>query len=322
MDMRRVLPIVCLLFGAACQDSAPPQWTVGEVHQEIGLEGGHQQLACAECHQEAVFKGVASACESCHLELYGRTTAPDHAAAGYSTVCAECHSSQAWSPSSFDHDLFGFPLEGAHAATSCVACHAGGVFEKLPGDCWSCHQEDYAGTADPDHAALGFERACEVCHTVAAWSPSLFDHDLFGFPLEGAHAATSCGGCHADGQYADTPSDCRACHQQDEPPDHFGPDCGSCHTSVAWEPSTFDHEPLFPLLRGSHRRYRDSCASCHPAPANYGQFTCTDCHDGEHRQSRMDREHAGIQRYRYESSACYECHPRGSGEDAEEEGDD
>lgn len=98
--------------------------------------------------------------------------------------------------------------------------------------------------------------------------------------------------------------------------------CTKCHTSAGWSPSTFDHEPLFPLVRGSHRRYRNACASCHLAPADYEQFTCTDCHDGEHRQSRMDREHAEVQGYRYESAACYECHPRGSKEDAEGGEDD
>lgn len=305
----------------ACQNSSsgPEPWTMSEVHAEIGLVGGHQTLACDACHGPASLEAVGVACEGCHLDLFAATTDPDHQAAGYATACAECHTSRAWQPASIDHAAFGFPLEGAHARIRCSLCHQGGASGPLATDCWSCHEEDYRDAAEPDHAALEFATACQECHTNEAWTPALFDHQTTAFPLVGAHRGPPCLSCHTDG-YAGTPTACIDCHRGDEPADHFGPDCTACHTASAWKPSTFDHEPRFPLARGNHRKYRNTCGSCHLNAGDYASYTCTDCHDNEHQRSKMDREHDDVRNYRYESAACYECHPRGSKDDAD--GDD
>lgn len=249
MTARLGLLIVAGSLGlASCQDSRSPLWTMSEVHQEVGLVGGHQQLACADCHAGAAFAGVDQACEACHLDQYSAARQPNHLEAGYATSCADCHTSQSWRPARVDHARLGFPLEGAHARAVCAACHSDGTLGPLPTDCWSCHELD-------------------------------------------------------------------------APADHFGPRCADCHTTAAWQPSTFDHETEFPLRRGSHQRYRDHCGSCHLARPEYGRFTCTECHDGEHDRGSADRDHREVRRYTYESTACYQCHPRGSGEDAEGSGD-
>ncbi len=36
-------------------------------------------------------------------------------------------------------------------------------------------------------------------------------------------------------------------------------------------------------------------------------FTCTNCHG----RAETDDEHRGVGGYRYESVACYSCHPNG-----------
>jgi hypothetical protein len=38
--------------------------------------------------------------------------------------CAECHNSNKWKPSIFDHEKTGFPLRGGHENVACSACHA------------------------------------------------------------------------------------------------------------------------------------------------------------------------------------------------------
>jgi hypothetical protein len=149
-----------------------------------------------------------------------------------------------------------------------------------------------------------------------AWKPSTFNHQTTKFALSGAHTTAPCLSCHEGNRFAGTPVDCLSCHRADEPANHFGPDCAGCHNSVAWKPSTFDHERSFPLLRGEHRDYRTDCAACHLTPGNYQTFTCTDCHDGTHSQAKMDREHRGeVRDYRYETAACFKCHPQGSKEE-------
>ncbi|MFT7691557.1 MAG: nitrate/TMAO reductase-like tetraheme cytochrome c subunit [Candidatus Latescibacterota bacterium] len=393
---RLVLLLLPLILACQNQVQNPETWTVQELHIEVGLVGGHE-LACADCHLEASFKSIPSNCESCHRALFDKTTNPDHHAAGYpirckechesiawqpasvahdtldfalegahgrilcidchldndfsslaadcidchdddfnaavdpnhieqlfSQDCTECHSIDAWEPATFDHDLTEFPLTGAHKEieADCTSCHTGGIFAELASDCIDCHEDDFKDVEDPNHVEQLFSQDCTECHSLDAWEPATFDHDLTEFPLTGAHKEieADCVSCHIAGVFAELPSDCIDCHQKDEPVDHFSPECVECHTTTAWEPSTFDHEPLFPLIRGNHKEYRDSCTSCHLDPAAYEIFTCTDCHDGEHDRPDMDDEHDDVRDYTYETLACFECHPRGNEDDAE--GDD
>jgi hypothetical protein len=49
---------------------------------------------------------------------------------------------------------------------------------------------------------------------------------------------------------------------------------------------------------------------CHTDPNNYKVFTCTTCHA----RATTDAKHAGRAGYRYDSAACYSCHPTGKGD--------
>ena len=208
---------------------------------------------------------------------------------------------------------------GGHAGLECAQCHTAGFGGAVP-DCYACHQTDYEAVADPDHVDAGFPTQCVVCHSSTAWSPASFNHDVTGFALTGAHRSADCAACHTSG-YTGTPSDCYACHQADfegtTDPDHltsgFGTDCAACHGTTAWEPSTWDHDPLFPITTGRHANEWVSCADCHVVAGNYSTFECIFCH--EHNQTDMDRKHDEENGYQFLSTACLDCHPRGEEND-------
>jgi hypothetical protein len=150
-------------------------------------------------------------------------------------------------------------------------------------------------------------------------APATFDHGATAFPLTGAHRTATCSACHADGVYGGKSTDCVSCHQADyaatTDPGHaaaqFPTTCTNCHTTTSWSGATFDHDaPYFPIYSGPHRGRWTSCATCHTSTASYQQFTCLTCH--EHNQTAMDDKHANRSGYRYDSQACYSCHPRGT----------
>ena len=137
--------------------------------------------------------------------------------------------------------------------------------------------------------------------------------------LAGAHAsiANNCAECH-NGDYNQTPNTCYGCHADDynqtTNPNHvsaqFDTECQTCHTELAWTPSTFDHDnQYFPIYSGKHSGEWNTCNECHTVPSNYAVFSCIDCH--EHNQNDMDDEHQGISGYAYNSEACLSCHPDG-----------
>jgi hypothetical protein len=282
----------------------------------FALTGAHTQVTCNSCHASG-FAGTPSACYACHQSNYASTTNPNHVAGGYPTLCEQCHTTIAWQPASFDHNLSGFPLTGAHITVACNSCHASG-FTGTPTACYACHQTDFTGTTNPNHVSAGFPTTCQTCHTTTAWAPSTFNHSQTAFPLTGAHTSVTCVSCHAAG-YSGTPTACNACHLSDyngttnpvHTAAHFPTTCQTCHTTTAWTPSTWNHDTqFFPIYSGRHRSVWTSCATCHVNAADYKVFECILCH--EHNKSDTDSHHQGVRNYQYLSTACYSCHPRGS----------
>ena len=113
---------------------------------------------------------------ACHLTNYNNTTTPKHAAAGFPTDCAACHSTVVWTDAVFDHQKTLFPLTGAHLAVACSTCHSDGVYKGKSTACVSCHLTDYNTTATPKHSAAGFSTHCATCHSTATWAGAVFDH--------------------------------------------------------------------------------------------------------------------------------------------------
>lgn len=284
-------------------------------HQTTGypLVGMHAVTACAQCHRQPVFSRVATTCQDCHRD-------PHAGELGLS--CASCHDPRRWDPRTEmvrAHAATLFPLLGTHARVDCEACHGGAPpsqFAQTPTDCVACHSSDAAAVVDPPHT--GFPADCRQCHTGLAtdWRAPGFRHPP-SFQLTGAHTTLDCASCHAGG-YAGTPRDCFSCHRADyeatRNPRHasagFPTSCQNCHSTAQWEGATFDHdERFFPIDSGPHRGTWSSCATCHTAPNNFRVFQCVTCH--EHSRAEMNDEHDDVRNYRYESGACYACHPDG-----------
>ncbi len=91
-------------------------------HSKTGfpLTGAHASLTCQSCHASG-YTNTSPACYSCHASNYNSTNNPPHASAGYPTDCTQCHTTTAWTPSTFNHTQY-FPLTGSHN-TACANCH-------------------------------------------------------------------------------------------------------------------------------------------------------------------------------------------------------
>lgn len=307
-------------LGPGCTDChgenewVPREQIAMHARTRMPLVGAHAAAQCWQCHPGAEvgnFEGLDPDCTYCHVADLARATAPDHQVQGWTTDCQECHVPIAWGPARFAHPS-NFPLIGGHSGHACARCHGTGPsFTGLSPDCVTCHLQEYQGTTDPDHAAVGFGTDCAQCHSVFFWGDGRFDHSA-GFPLTGGHAGRSCSECHQNGVFQGTPTECIACHQGDydgvTDPNHralgFPTDCLQCHTTVTWSGARFDHR--FPIQGGPHGAV--SCNECHTTPGS-AAFSCTDCH--EHTRSDMDSKHREVQGYVYSSPECYRCHPDG-----------
>ena len=133
------------------------------------LTGGHEKVACTQCHAKAVFTDVGRNCADCHADIHLRKFGSD---------CAQCHSAQGWATSKAqvrNHTNL-FPLIGAHAAVECEGCHkavVGGQYRVLP-YCSVCHIKEYRKTTSPNHQAQGFPTTCDSCHSQDSWLGAAF----------------------------------------------------------------------------------------------------------------------------------------------------
>ncbi len=225
-------------------------WQGAQFNQALtgfALTGAHATLSCQSCHVGGNFTGLSATCVSCHLKDYNATTNPNHQAAGFPQQCEVCHTTTAWTPASFNHDLTGWPLTGAHKTVPCASCHIGGVYAGTPTDCYSCHKSDYLATTDPNHVAAAFPTTCAVCHTTTSWLGATFSHTWFPI-YSGTHAGkwTTCADCHIN------------------PSNYAVFSCTSCH---AHDKSSMDsaHQDVKGYVYNSQ-----SCYSCHPTGQSGG----------------------------------------------------
>jgi hypothetical protein len=262
------------------------------------LTGQHADLLCTSCH-EGTTSGLSNECYSCHQDQYN--SAPEHTTQSYPINCELCHNSTSWSQVSFDHQLTGFPLSGAHTSVDCSDCHESG-YSGTSAECISCHQENYQQSTNPNHVSLSLPTDCESCHTTdPGWEPALFpDHNSY-YLLTGAHSAiaSNCSGCH-NGNYNNTPSTCIGCHEDDynstnDPPHvqfSFSTDCLDCHSMNGWNNANFNHS--FYPISSDHNNV--DCGQCH-SQANY-QPDCLSCH----LEDFLDKHNLG------DPTNCWDCH--------------
>jgi hypothetical protein len=221
----------------SCHDTKgfrPSTYTLAQHRQSrFPLPGAHAAVACADCHRPsdtgakpaARFHFDNQECVVCHTDPHGVASGLRR---GPARPCSICHTQNSWrSVLGFDHGRTSFPLDGAHRAAACTACHkpAGmrrGVraiaFAPTSSLCSECHEDPHAGQFrnHPNGSA------CSLCHTTMRWKPSLFNHEKqAAFALTGIHREVPCAMCHRRKTeingvlvllYRDTPRRCAACH--------------------------------------------------------------------------------------------------------------
>ena len=250
------------------------------------IDKSRQRELCLDCHKEVArdvmtksgFHGRAAAsakCNTCHTEHKGR---------GADTV--------SFAPQAFDHAGTDFPLAGAHVSASCETCHkAGKKFREAPRGCIDCHRED-----DVHGGKLG--KDCADCHEPARFKKTIFDHAKTKFPLHDAHAKVACFGCHRDTSYKGAPVRCVDCHGSgDAHRGARGPDCASCHGTIAWKKTRFDHVK----------------ASDYALLGNHAKLACDTCHRGGNLKAPLPRECNGCHATADSHSGrfgtdCADCH--------------
>ena len=303
------------------------------------LLGAHAAVQCEDCHKSAAvgqFQGLSTACASCHLTDYQKTTNPNHVSAKFATTCDSCHSFDSWLGAKFDHSTTGFLLTNGHANVPCASCHINNNYNLTiaPTDCGNsgCHLTTWQQTNNPVHSAAGTAFAignCSGCHNTISWTTAIFDHSTTGFLLTNGHANVPCASCHINNNYNLTiaPTDCgnSQCHlttwQQTNNPTHStsGPafavtNCVTCHTTKGWDAASFDHSVTGFTLTGTHVSPSPTpCASCH-VNNNYtlNSTDCMGCHQAAWNStpsfggSVPNHITAG---FPTTAAACAQCHP-------------
>ena len=286
-------------------------------HSFFPLTEGHAIEDCRSCHLGDDYSSTSPDCYSCHEPDYNTAEVPNHSAAGFSTHCAECHTTRpGWKPADFrQHDGLYFPIySGNHNGEwgSCTDCHTNPQDYSF-NSCTVCHEHNQ-GDMDEEHEGIGGylyqDDACLACHPTGS-ADGTFDHNLTIFPLTGAHITVDCMSCHSQG-YTGTTTVCYECHTEDynqsQNPNHLQAgiptDCSSCHTTDPdWQPATFPiHNDIYPLL-GAHAEIAGNCAECHGGDYNNTPNTCFGCHEEEYNQA-ADPDHLAAQF----STDCELCH--------------
>jgi len=189
---------------------------------DFALIGKHIEVDCKKCHEASYSDPIDfSNCKNCHDDYHNGEFVNENQSAD----CVDCHSVD----QGFDYSLFTiemhaeskFPLEGAHIATPCFACHIDEEddhwkFREIGLTCIECHENIH-----DDQFAVDGVTNCTRCHESTSWFPSGFDHSVTSFPLEGGHADVECKECHTplEGngktrlQYKIEKFECIDCHQ-------------------------------------------------------------------------------------------------------------
>ena len=198
-------------------------------------------------------------CVSCHpssetdktVQLFMATFS--HSSHSQVPNCVDCHAQLVHQP------LPGIPYVPPQSMTACFNCHDG---KQQPNDCAYCH--------DAPHPDRG---SCEKCHSMSTWTPGNFKHPV---PLTGPHAQILCEQCHTSATTNNMgPADgCVNCHGNH----HKDPkltQCGGCHTTTHFVPSTFVHPQEGPHVPTGDEPLQ--CVACHQK--TFSQFYCS-CHGG------------------------------------------
>ncbi len=238
-------------------------------HPGLNIQAGHAKVQCKTCHDRGnlVSPSRGKLCVACHKPVHE---------AKFGNDCADCHASIRWLglPDALGrrvHDKTPYALEGKHQATPCDSCHspklpAAKRFRQLDFDsCSDCHRDVHKGQFADRNAG-----ACEACHTLDGFAPTLFGvalHASTRFALDGGHEAAPCGSCHTGKaprvEWQLPKQACADCHENPHGTqfrkEMTAGGCGACHNALAWDIPNIAHD-TWPLT-GAHVKVR--CDQCH-----------------------------------------------------------
>ncbi len=234
------------------------------------------QDVCSACHRAGRIAEAQpyAACADCHADAH-QGQLRDRPDGGN---CSGCHDVRGFETVIFgvaEHRETEFPLEGAHRAVPCRACHKRDIIDgresvrlKLEArECADCHTDPPKGHV----VELAQRYSCKDCHTAATWNAPRFDHDRTEFKLTGRHTEVACSACHPEVQvgtanqrvrYVDLGRQCADCHEDVHHDQFAAKQCSDCHTPESWKPVRFDHQKDSSFtLEGKHREA--DCRTCH-----------------------------------------------------------
>lgn len=322
-------------------------------HNQTGfkLEGGHSKnkVKCEECHtkrrtkkpirrNETRYFGTSNSCLSCHLSDSTHYFKGKYA----KKECSECHGIVNWKyGTKFNHAReTGYKLVGNHAKLDCAKCHAPkgprSAKYKWPrlnqNACLSCHNDHHK-----NNVSKKFQNGrCDTCHSQISWPIANFNHNITGWPLNGAHAKTQCIDCHKQPsgrlqtsdksfKFTGLKTSCASCHA-----DYHGfsgkksrkigdlSQCQICHGESSFkQPLNFNHNLSTRFeITGMHKK--NACFDCHvptrtmsrkkPARPNERRLyywknlkskSCENCHKSPHSNSF---------RKKFKNISCEGCH--------------
>lgn len=269
---------------------------------DFDLTGKHRDVACLSCHVNQVFKNMPANnqnpnCQMCHMDPHGEAMANE---------CADCHRTEGFKlVENFDHEAYGYELQGKHAELSCQKCHQQHLLQdySVPvaagnsskDQCTNCHADIHQGANGNN---------CQSCHNFNYWEVEHGDkvHDLGYFKLQGYHDRMECTECHATNtNLSGVGSQCAWCHEKNDVHlGRLGLECQDCHSQTAWLPVNFRHNTTAFPLTGIHRYVE--CGDCHVNNIYQGlPNDCYFCHADSYLSNSQIASHGSFQ-------DCADCH--------------
>ncbi len=291
---------------------------------DFKLTGKHKDLTCGLCHQDdKLYREAKSQCNDCHKKI-------DIHKGKMGEKCQDCHKTDTWTKTEFDHDKTKFKLKGKHKEVLCDSCHPNQKYKDIPKECNACHISN-----DVHSGNMGAK--CDDCHSPVKWKESKFNHDKeTKFKLKGVHKKTKCAACHSkpakeEKKAGRLKKECIACHKLDDVHGkRNGNDCAKCHNEERWSDSEFNHDKKtkFPLT-GAHKeqachvchrgepskeKLKKDCLSCHkPEDVHKGELgkACDNCHQTSKWNEKIRFDH-DITRFplsgQHTLAPCEACH--------------
>ena len=180
-------------------------WRPSVINHPWPLTGAHAHVTCFDCHigKPPVFEGTSDACVECHRTDFDRSTFPGHSR--FPTTCADCHSTNAWTPAREPTTSESPPIIVPAHEPSRVTPSA--VHHRAPAPSTTHAHANPSPAPQPEITPP----APETPPTPPEPTPT---HPESQFPIQsGHHAGISCMRCHDQGgTMGRGNTDCVQCH--------------------------------------------------------------------------------------------------------------